>query len=175
LELAQQRGMRVWNWSVDTEDWKAAGSADVYWVDRIVARARAGLSMRHPVILMHNQWGGNPATVAALPKIIHLYREHGYRFVDLYGRTGQPRVHSVTPATGTTDGGVQVTLDGAGFLGVRAVRFGTVRATSVRVESATRMLVTAPAHAAGVVDIRVTTTFGISPIHLADRFTYSSA
>ena len=26
LSLAQARNMSVWNWSVDTEDWKAAGS-----------------------------------------------------------------------------------------------------------------------------------------------------
>ncbi len=41
LQLAQNRGMWVWNWSVDTEDWKAAGSGDSYWVDRIkIARHR---------------------------------------------------------------------------------------------------------------------------------------
>jgi peptidoglycan/xylan/chitin deacetylase (PgdA/CDA1 family) len=81
LNVASSRHLGVWTWSVDPEDWKAAGSASAYWVNRIVARARAGLTQKHPVILLHNAVGGNPATVSALPRIIHIYREHGYRFV----------------------------------------------------------------------------------------------
>jgi peptidoglycan/xylan/chitin deacetylase (PgdA/CDA1 family) len=86
LSLAQARNMHVWNWSVDTEDWKAAGSASSYWVDRIITRAKAGGDQSHPVVLMHNQPAGNPATVAALPSIITFYRDRGYTFVDLAGR-----------------------------------------------------------------------------------------
>ncbi|HYX59792.1 MAG TPA: hypothetical protein VE888_12380 [Streptosporangiaceae bacterium] len=37
--------------------------------------------LRHPVVLMHNQPAGNPATVSALPVIIRFFRAHGYRFV----------------------------------------------------------------------------------------------
>jgi peptidoglycan-N-acetylglucosamine deacetylase len=37
LSLAQQRGMKVWLWSVDTEDWKAKGSSSSYWVNRIIS------------------------------------------------------------------------------------------------------------------------------------------
>ena len=87
LALAKHRHMQVWTWSVDTEDWKAAGSVDSYWVHRIRSRADAGGSQRHPVILMHNQPAGNPATVAALPGIIRYYKHHHYRFVDLHGHT----------------------------------------------------------------------------------------
>jgi peptidoglycan/xylan/chitin deacetylase (PgdA/CDA1 family) len=86
LSLAQARNMSVWNWSVDTEDWKAAGSASSYWVDRIISRARAGGDQSHPVVLMHNSPAGNPATVGALPSIITFYRDRGYTFVDLAGR-----------------------------------------------------------------------------------------
>ena len=57
------RRMTVWNWSVDTEDWKAQGSGDQYWIDRIRSRAEDGASQPHPVILLHNQVVGNPATV----------------------------------------------------------------------------------------------------------------
>lgn len=89
LALAQRRGMRVWCWSVDTEDWKASGSGDGYWVQRIRSRAIAGGTQRHPVILMHNQPAGNPATVAALPSIIKYYKRHHYRFVDLRGHTAR--------------------------------------------------------------------------------------
>ena len=42
-------------------------------------------SLRHPVVLMHNQPAGNPATVAALPVIIRFFRSHGYGFVRLPG------------------------------------------------------------------------------------------
>jgi peptidoglycan/xylan/chitin deacetylase (PgdA/CDA1 family) len=98
LSLAASRGMQVWNWSVDTEDWKAAGSSAQTWVDRIVSRAQAGGSQSHPVILMHNQPGGSPATLAALPRIITYYRDRGYTFVDLYGRTAD------RPVVGDWDG-----------------------------------------------------------------------
>ena len=84
LRLAQQRRMGVWLWSVDTQDWMARGSGSAYWVNRIIRLAeREGGALRHPVVLMHNQPNGNPATVAALPVIIQFFRSHGYRFVKL--------------------------------------------------------------------------------------------
>jgi peptidoglycan/xylan/chitin deacetylase (PgdA/CDA1 family) len=84
LRLAHQRRMGVWLWSVDTQDWMARGSGSAYWVNRIIRLAeREGGALRHPVVLMHNQPRGNPATVAALPVIIRFFRSHGYRFVKL--------------------------------------------------------------------------------------------
>jgi len=84
LSLAQQRRMSVWLWSVDTQDWMARGSGSSYWISRIIRLAkREGGALRHPVVLMHNQPAGNPATVAALPVIIRFFRSHGYRFVRL--------------------------------------------------------------------------------------------
>jgi peptidoglycan/xylan/chitin deacetylase (PgdA/CDA1 family) len=86
--LAQQRHMKFWTWSVDTEDWKANGSSSSYWVNRIITLAEKGGSQSHPVVLMHSQPAGNPATVLALPTIINFYRSRGYAFADLLGRTG---------------------------------------------------------------------------------------
>ena len=84
LRLAHQRRMGVWLWSVDTQDWMARGSGSAYWVNRIIRLAEhEGGALRHPVVLMHNQPIGNPATVAALPVIIRFFRSHGYRFVKL--------------------------------------------------------------------------------------------
>jgi peptidoglycan/xylan/chitin deacetylase (PgdA/CDA1 family) len=84
LALAASRGMTVWLWSVDTEDWKAAGSSSPYWVNRIVSLAeREGGVLQHPVVLMHNAPSGDPATVQALPTIIKYFSSHGYRFVIL--------------------------------------------------------------------------------------------
>ena len=84
LRLAQQRRMGVWLWSVDTEDWKADGSGSPYWVHRIIRLAEhEGGALRHPIVLMHNQPIGNPATLSALPAIIQFFRAHGYHFVTL--------------------------------------------------------------------------------------------
>jgi peptidoglycan-N-acetylglucosamine deacetylase len=84
LRLAQQRRMGVWLWSVDTQDWMAAGSGSAYWVRRIIRLAEAeGGALRHPIVLMHNQPAGNPATVSSLPAIIQFFRSRGYRFVPL--------------------------------------------------------------------------------------------
>ncbi len=89
LRLTRHRHLKVWMWSVDTEDWKANGSSSKYWVNRIIRLAkREGGALKHPVVLMHNQPAGNPATVRALPKVIRYFRSHGYRFVDMLGRTG---------------------------------------------------------------------------------------
>jgi peptidoglycan/xylan/chitin deacetylase (PgdA/CDA1 family) len=108
LNLAQARGMAAYNWSVDTEDWKARGSASSFWVDRIIRLAQAGGSQMHPVVLMHNQPGAMPATVAALPSIIAFYRDRGYTFVDLAGRVagGDRLVSGDWDGNGTTTPGV---------------------------------------------------------------------
>ena len=84
LRLAQQRPTGVWLWSVDTQDWMAEGSGSSSWVHRIIRLAeQEGGALRHPIVLMHNQPPGNPATVSALPAIIQSLRSHGYRFVAL--------------------------------------------------------------------------------------------
>ena len=109
LSLAQSRNMAVWNWSVDTEDWKANGSGASSWVDRIISLAETGGSQSHPVVLMHNSPTGNPATAAALPTIMKFYRARGYAFVDLNGRVaGRPPFGSFDTAR----------ADGTGHLSV---------------------------------------------------------
>lgn len=40
-------------------------------------------ALLHPIVLMHNEREGNPATVMALPAIIQFFGSHGYRFVAL--------------------------------------------------------------------------------------------
>jgi hypothetical protein len=135
LSLAQQRRMTVWTWSVDTEDWKANGSSSSYWVNRIISLAeQEGGGLTHPVVLMHNQPAGNPATVLALPAIIRYFGSHGYTFTDLLGRTA---VH----AQGTL--GDEVNRFGNGFdvFGQRQAP-GTIIAgwTASRADPATHFL-----------------------------------
>jgi peptidoglycan/xylan/chitin deacetylase (PgdA/CDA1 family) len=116
LSLAQQRRMKVWLWSVDTEDWKANGSSSSYWVNRIISLAETeGGILQHPVVLMHNQPAGNPATVLALPTIIRYFRDHGYTFVDLYGRTGWSS-RQASQAAAQADGTVDVLWKGTDAL-----------------------------------------------------------
>jgi peptidoglycan/xylan/chitin deacetylase (PgdA/CDA1 family) len=105
LNVAQSRDLEVWNWSVDTEDWRAtSGSADQ--VARIVRLGQAGGSQTHPVVLMHNQPRAMPATVAALPTLITFYRDRGYTFVDLNGRVADRYVSGDWDGNGTTTPGV---------------------------------------------------------------------
>ena len=106
LTLAQARDMAVYNWSVDTEDWKADGSADPAWVDRIITRAQAGASQTAPIVLMHDQPDAVPATVAALRPIIDFYRERGYVFVDLAGQTAERQVAGDWDGNGSETPGV---------------------------------------------------------------------
>jgi peptidoglycan/xylan/chitin deacetylase (PgdA/CDA1 family) len=123
LSLAQQRRMSVWNWSVDTEDWKAGTSTASSWVDRIISRAEAGGTQQHPVILMHNPPAGIPATVTALPTIITYYRDRGYTFVDLMGSRGTGWAR---PAASATSAGVHLFVRSAsGSLSVRTARGGS--------------------------------------------------
>ena len=98
LSLAQQRRMKFWTWSVDTEDWKANGSSSAYWVNRIITLAEKGGSLAHPVVLLHNQPVGNPATVLALSAIIRYFGSHGYTLLacDFFGTLGAdmpPNLH----------------------------------------------------------------------------------
>jgi alpha-tubulin suppressor-like RCC1 family protein len=88
-----------------------------------------------------------------------------------------PAVTGLSPAAGATAGGTGVTVTGTGFaLGTTAtiVHFGTAKATSVNCATTTTCVVVAPAHAAGVVDVKVTVNKVASPRNRpGDQFTYS--
>ena len=83
-----------------------------------------------------------------------------------------PSISSISPKVGKTAGGTRVTVLGHGFRRVAYVNFGTVRGTNLRVISPTKLLITAPKHAAGVTNIRVRASGITSAIRAVDRFTY---
>ena len=89
-----------------------------------------------------------------------------------YGYGTAPAVDSVSPSFGSTAGGTAVTLTGCGFTGATSVHFGATAGTNVVVVSDTKITVTSPAHAAGTVDVTVTTPLGTSPAQAGDQFTY---
>lgn len=86
-----------------------------------------------------------------------------------------PAITSVVAKAGPPGGGQTVTITGARFTGASAVKFGTTAATSFTLVSSTKITAKVPAHAAGTVDVRVTTPKGTSPVVAADHYTYETA
>jgi hypothetical protein len=74
--------------------------------------------------------------------------------------TGDPTITLVAPATGLAAGGTAVTLTGANYVAGATVTFGAVAATSIVVVSGTSITCATPAHAAGAVNVVVTTAYG---------------
>lgn len=79
---------------------------------------------------------------------------------------------SISPATGTAAGGTSVTLTGTNLSGATAVTFDGIAATSVAVVDGTTVTATTPAHAAGGVDVVISTPAGSAT--LDDGFTYAA-
>jgi len=90
-----------------------------------------------------------------------------------YGYLGAPTVTGISPTSGSTVGGTSVTISGCGFTGATGVKFGTTAASFVTNNDST-VTATSPAHAAGTVDVTVTTSAGTSATTPADQFTYMS-
>ena len=87
------------------------------------------------------------------------------------GQQPPPVVNGISPSQGPLSGGTVVTITGTSFNGATAVHFGSSPATGFSVENTT-ITATAPAEAAGTVDVTVTTQSGTSVTGAADRFTY---
>ena len=81
-----------------------------------------------------------------------------------------PTVSSVTPNTGSTAGGIAVTIAGTNFAAGATVTFGSSAATNVVVTNGTTITATTPAGSAGAVTVTVTVN-GVSG-SLANAFTY---
>jgi hypothetical protein len=88
-----------------------------------------------------------------------------------------PTVTGVSPNTGSSAGGAEVTVTGVGFaVGTTATvfRFGSTKATSVNCASTTTCKVVAPAHEAGTVDVKATVNRVSSTRNRpADQFKYA--
>jgi hypothetical protein len=82
-----------------------------------------------------------------------------------------PAVTGLSPNSGSIAGGYTVTITGTGFTNASAVNFDGNTA-SFFVTSDTTIQATAPAHAAGVVDVTVSNAGDTSATNPADQFTY---
>ena len=67
-----------------------------------------------------------------------------------------------------------MTITGTNLSLASAVKFGATNASGVTVVSATKITATAPAAAAGTVDVTVTTPGGTSTTGAADQYTYTN-
>jgi hypothetical protein len=89
-----------------------------------------------------------------------------------------PALTSTSPSSGLISGGTTVTLNGTGFLPGATVSFGGTPATSVTVDSFTKITATSPAAGgAGPVAVTVTTPGGTTSgtPSCSNAFTYGSA
>jgi hypothetical protein len=93
------------------------------------------------------------------------------QFVPFTYVSPDPTLSSLTPTQGASSGGTTVTLTGSNLSGATAVQFGG-EAASFTVDSGTQITAVSPAHAAGPVDVTVTTPGGTSN---ALAFTYIAA
>src|SRR3954468_14109464 len=84
----------------------------------------------------------------------------------------RPQAVTLSVSHGSTAGGTRVVVSGRHFLPLKAVRFGTTAAHVVGTPTSTRVVVTSPRHAVGLVDVRVVTKIGTSPQTAADRFRF---
>ncbi len=97
---------------------------------------------------------------------------------DDYGYLGLPTITGLYLSAGPLAGGVAVDIKGTLFYGLSgssAVTFDGVPAQSYTVESPTRIRAVPPAHAAGVVRVKVTNVVGASADTAADDFRYAAA
>jgi hypothetical protein len=89
-----------------------------------------------------------------------------------YDYRAAPTVTGVSPAAGTTAGGQSVTVTGTGFTRASKVTFDAINATRYTVDSDTQITATSPARRAGIVNVRVTTVGGTSPMVAGDHYRY---
>jgi len=82
-------------------------------------------------------------------------------------------VNTLRTRSGPVTGGTQVIIQGVGFNGTSSVRFGATPAASFTIDSDTQITATSPAHAAGKVNVIVTSPAGTSPDNPVSLFEYA--
>ncbi len=85
---------------------------------------------------------------------------------------GAPTVGSVSPNSGSSNGGSTVTITGNNFASGSSVTFGGTSASKVTVVNSSSITATIPAHAAGLVNVVVSDSNGSGT--LSNGFTYTA-
>jgi hypothetical protein len=112
-----------------------------------------------------------PGTAGAQNVVIT--NNDGQTVTGTYTYVAVPTFTSIAPASGPITAGTRVTITGTGFTGATAVTFGGTAATVLTVNSDTQIMATVPAHAAGAVNVVVTTPGGTATG--TNAFTYTPA
>ncbi|MCL5735507.1 MAG: IPT/TIG domain-containing protein [Actinobacteria bacterium] len=89
--------------------------------------------------------------------------------------TAHPAVTFVNPNSGTTAGGDTMIIGGTDLSGAVAVTFEGTPATSFHVDDSNHITAVTPAHAAGPLDVRVTTSNGTSLANPNGVYTYAAS
>jgi hypothetical protein len=115
-----------------------------------------------------------PAVDRAQTVVITLTLRSGQRIhlPDAFTYLPPPDVSGVSPAYGGSSGGTWVTVSGTDLRYATSVAFGDTPATRIAAVTATSLRALAPPHAAGSVDINVTTPGGTSATSPRDRYVY---
>jgi len=92
---------------------------------------------------------------------------------DQFTYENTPTIQSLSPRSGATTGGAEVTISGSDLEGVTAVDFGSTPAASFVVDSDIAITAVTPQETAGKVDVTVEGTDGTSPIDPVDLFTFA--
>ena len=82
-----------------------------------------------------------------------------------------PKITSVLPTSGSSNGGTSVTITGSNFTSGATVTFGGMPGSNVKILNSTSITATTPAHSAAVVNVAVTESQGIGT--LSNGFTYA--
>lgn len=97
----------------------------------------------------------------------------GFSFVDPPPGPPAPTLGGVSPSSGPTAGGAQVTLTGTNFVSGGVVTFGGVAASILEPVFPTVLTVTTPAHAAGAVDVTWANPLTGQVASLQDGYTFA--
>jgi len=133
-----------------------------------------GLSASNIVVVNETTITANtPAHAAGAVNVVVTTAAGSATLTNGYTYLAIPTFTNISPASGTTIGGTGVTLTGTNFTGTTSVTFDGLAATSVNVVSNTTVTAVTPAHAAGFVDVVITTPDGSATI--INGFNYLTA
>lgn len=135
-----------------------------------------GMAVYRKFLVSDSQTGDGVYTTEFTGGVADIAFEYGGRtgYALTYSDPTSVDLVSIDPVTGPAAGATSCTLAGSGFQGVTSVRFGTVEVPIANIAvnaEGTFITCPSPAHAAGVVDITVTTPNGSDT--LVGGYTYT--
>lgn len=94
ISLSKQQNYYTIGESIDPNDWEPGVNADSVY-NRTIREYEANPTKG--IILLHDAGGNRQATVDALPRIIHYFKQHGVAFTTISGLLGKTRDEVMPP------------------------------------------------------------------------------